>query len=207
MGRFGTEKPDYPWEDGDKDLIIKLLAEGLSSSQIADAFPVRTGIRPTRNSIIGKIDRWGLRGKRPTTGLNASRPARPRKFEPSPPKAIAIPVSQPSPPKAIAPAAPSYREKSPSPPKAIAPALMAPEKGEGRININVEEFNLSPGGKAVIALKNHECKWPVGDPRASGFHFCCAPRVEDRPYCQHHLFERAAEPGQRVGWWKPGRRK
>jgi hypothetical protein len=130
MGRFGTEKPDYPWEDSDKDLIIKLLAEGLSSSQIADAFPVRTGIRPTRNSISGKIDRWGLRGKRPTTGLNASRPARPRKFEPSPPKAIA------------APAAPSYREKPPSPPKAIAPVLMAPEKGEGRININVEEFNL-----------------------------------------------------------------
>lgn len=189
MGRFGSEKPNYPWEDSDKDLIIKLLAEGLSSSQIADAFPVRTGIKPTRNSIIGKIDRWNLRGNRPKTGLNASRPARPRKFEPRPPKAIAIPVSQPS------------------PPKAIAPTLMAPEKGEGRININVEEFNLSPGGKAVIALKNHECKWPVGDPRASGFHFCCAPRVEGRPYCQHHLFERAAEPGQRVGWWKPGRKR
>lgn len=42
-------------------------------------------------------------------------------------------------------------------------------------------------GKAVLALKNQHCKWPIGDPVKEDFHFCSAPRVDmSRPYCREH---------------------
>lgn len=32
-----------------------------------------------------------------------------------------------------------------------------------------------------------DCRWPVGDPRQPGFHFCGAQQVLGRPYCSEHV--------------------
>lgn len=42
----------------------------------------------------------------------------------------------------------------------------------------------------VLALKNRDCRWPIGDPRSAKFRFCCAPREGTGPYCAEH--DRAA---------------
>lgn len=40
--------------------------------------------------------------------------------------------------------------------------------------------------KTVANLEAGDCRWPIGDPRHEGFHFCGAKQVEGRPYCAHH---------------------
>lgn len=40
--------------------------------------------------------------------------------------------------------------------------------------------------KSLIELDANDCRWPVGDPRQEGFHFCGAQQVLGRPYCIQH---------------------
>lgn len=40
--------------------------------------------------------------------------------------------------------------------------------------------------KSLLELESGDCRWPVGDPRNDGFHFCGAPQVAGRPYCIEH---------------------
>jgi len=32
----------------------------------------------------------------------------------------------------------------------------------------------------------HQCRWPEGDPKKPGFHFCGRSTLADKPYCPHH---------------------
>jgi hypothetical protein len=40
--------------------------------------------------------------------------------------------------------------------------------------------------KALFDLESSDCRWPIGDPRQEGFHFCGAKKTLDRPYCLEH---------------------
>lgn len=40
--------------------------------------------------------------------------------------------------------------------------------------------------KELLDLEANDCRWPVGDPRQAGFHFCGAQQVLGRPYCIQH---------------------
>jgi GcrA cell cycle regulator len=40
--------------------------------------------------------------------------------------------------------------------------------------------------KALLDLEARDCRWPIGDPKQDGFHFCGAQRTGDRPYCVEH---------------------
>jgi GcrA cell cycle regulator len=44
----------------------------------------------------------------------------------------------------------------------------------------------SPVGKQLAQLERHHCRWPIGDPRQEGFHFCGRPPIPGRPYCSAH---------------------
>lgn len=35
-------------------------------------------------------------------------------------------------------------------------------------------------------ISPHQCRWPEGDPKTSGFHFCGRAVSPDKPYCPHH---------------------
>jgi GcrA cell cycle regulator len=43
-----------------------------------------------------------------------------------------------------------------------------------------------PTVKTMANLEARDCRWPIGDPRQDGFHFCGAPRMPGRPYCELH---------------------
>lgn len=38
----------------------------------------------------------------------------------------------------------------------------------------------------AAAADGPACKWPIGDPGDSDFHFCGSPSVASRPYCPDH---------------------
>jgi hypothetical protein len=40
--------------------------------------------------------------------------------------------------------------------------------------------------KTLVELEHRDCRWPIGEPRHPDFHFCGAPQMEGRPYCEHH---------------------
>jgi len=40
--------------------------------------------------------------------------------------------------------------------------------------------------KTVDTLERYDCRWPIGDPRHADFHFCGAPQLLGRPYCELH---------------------
>ncbi len=40
--------------------------------------------------------------------------------------------------------------------------------------------------KTMADLQAKDCRWPLGDPREQGFHFCGAPQLAGRPYCELH---------------------
>ncbi|MEZ5816780.1 MAG: GcrA family cell cycle regulator [Hyphomicrobiaceae bacterium] len=46
--------------------------------------------------------------------------------------------------------------------------------------------NKKPKHKTLLELEPSDCRWPVGDPRHDGFHFCGAQQVLGRPYCIEH---------------------
>jgi len=43
-----------------------------------------------------------------------------------------------------------------------------------------------PKIRSVIDLSAHTCRWPIGDPREPGFHFCGKPAIPGKPYCSEH---------------------
>ncbi|MFM9941150.1 MAG: GcrA family cell cycle regulator [Hyphomicrobiaceae bacterium] len=40
--------------------------------------------------------------------------------------------------------------------------------------------------KVMETLEASDCRWPIGDPRHPGFHFCGARQAAGRPYCIEH---------------------
>ena len=38
----------------------------------------------------------------------------------------------------------------------------------------------------VRTLTARSCRWPIGDPKAAGFHFCGRTKAMGGPYCDHH---------------------
>lgn len=46
--------------------------------------------------------------------------------------------------------------------------------------------NVKKKQKTVATLEAKDCRWPIGDPREEGFHFCGAAQLPGRPYCALH---------------------
>jgi GcrA cell cycle regulator len=59
----------------------------------------------------------------------------------------------------------------------------------GTMPAAVEEFALVlPNGEFVTTgtLNSHTCRWPIGDPTESGFHYCGQQPISSGPYCDPH---------------------
>lgn len=49
------------------------------------------------------------------------------------------------------------------------------------------EATMSKKRKTISNLEARDCRWPIGDPRQEGFHFCGEPQVPGQSYCGEHL--------------------
>lgn len=145
------------WTDERVDLLKKLWAEGLSASQIAKQLG---GV--TRNAVIGKVHRLGLSGRATSNRAPRTRPqtAAPAALQ-ARPQADPVQIEENV----------LVKEK---PLTAPAPASRA-----------LPEI-VAEGGATVLSLTEHTCKWPIGDPGESDFHFCGARSAPGMPYCAEH---------------------
>lgn len=79
------------------------------------------------------------------------------------------------------------------------PKLVVPEPKREPL----EEVTDSDGVPiTVLTLKSHMCRWPIGDVRDAGFHFCGQQKDEGSSYCEahHKMASAAANPGSGRKW-------
>jgi GcrA cell cycle regulator len=147
------------WTDERVELLRKLWQDGLSASQIAGE--LGSGI--TRNAVIGKVHRLGMSGRV------------------KPPSAA---TARPRPPKPVRPAgAAMMRPLTTRGNTALAAAPLAAELPRVR-----REENVIPISECVTItdLREHMCRWPLGDPTSPEFRFCGARTSDVGPYCAGH---------------------
>lgn len=150
------------WTDERVEILTKLWAEGLSASQIAGRLG---GV--TRNAVIGKVHRLGLSGRATTS---RSKPARARKHTAS---------RQSNSPRL------GLFSNSNTAMRSLSAPADAPREEPFRsqyveLEIPVEER------VDLVDLKECQCRWPIGDPQDSEFHFCGKNKSEGSPYCEYH---------------------
>lgn len=157
------------WTDERVELLKKLWSEGLSASQIAG----RLGA-VTRNAVIGKVHRLGLSGRATTSRMKTVRP-RSR-------------LANPKRNNAVTPAAkPRFAQVGNPAVRALYPLDAEPLPAVEELDIPLAER------KTIQTLTECSCRWPIGDPQTSEFHFCGKNKVTGLPYCEFHA-RRAFQP-------------
>ncbi|ALE03364.1 GcrA family cell cycle regulator [Bartonella ancashensis] len=159
------------WTSERVELLKKFWNDGLSASQIA----AQLG-NVSRNAVIGKVHRLKLPGRGKTTQS----------------------VSRAQKNQADVSSSTSRINRAVSP---IA-SVNAASSNVGTTDLNVElvDDDVAKGdvfakSDVVVPIARHlnllqlsenTCRWPVGDPLLSDFHFCGADSGEGSPYCTFH---------------------
>jgi len=146
------------WTDERVATVKRLWADGLSASQIAQRIG---GV--SRNAVIGKVHRMGLP---PRCSNKKGRPAR----QPRPRKRKQFaPVSRLT---GFRSAENSQVARKPDGPPLEIVGLPPPRNDVAQVTME--------------GLKDHHCRWPVGDPRKPGFGYCGCDKMQGGPYCAEH---------------------
>ena len=65
--------------------------------------------------------------------------------------------------------------------------------------VEEDPLTLEDGSHAtVLTISDRMCRWPIGDPAASEFHFCGRSPKSGSPYCEAHA-RKAYQPQQSAG--------
>lgn len=153
-----------PWTKEREELLRKLWNEGYSGGRIAKELG---GL--TRNAVVGKAWRIGLRRDPETISINCR------------------------PTKKIKAVRKAYRERNNWRTVANKGARWNGVGLNGPVDVRVltsaplPNIQDQPGRYQLTDLQPHMCKWPIGDPQQSDFGFCGKCRVADRPYCAEHV--------------------
>src|SRR5262245_53625396 len=133
-----------PWLNEDEEKLAKLVSEGYSGGQIASMLS-GCGRQFSRSAIMGKVFRMRLKMARQpssTRGIPRAKHIRgPRHRGPTvAPVAVSLPVTVEQPKSEVrAGASPRHR---PAPP--------------------LSRFHGQSLTEQVLALKEHDCRWPIG---------------------------------------------
>ncbi len=194
------------WTDERIERLTKMWEGGATASQIADELG---GV--SRNAVIGKAHRLGLKARPSPVKANESDAPAPKAATPKAPKAppepkVAKPVAAEPAPRPVAPA-----------PRAAAPSQPLP--GATSATNQPRIVSVGPGGflrqgpgdqqapippapprrlvpakpspevadkTSLLDLNDRICRWPMGHPGEPDFHFCGEKVNPGFPYCVEH---------------------
>ena len=157
------------WTNQVVERMATLADAGNTAAEIAAVLSNEYRSRVSRNAVVGKLARSGIRLKsvranpRPNTGT-ANRPVVKRRPRPRAKWGLVL-------------------EPSLNPPQKIA---------AGKVALTVTE-SLRPS-VTFAELQLHHCRWPIGEPGQPGFGFCGCRRTDDRPYCEVHNAKALGQP-------------
>lgn len=173
------------WTDEIIEKLTEHFKDGLTASQSASRLAAEFGIEFTRNMVIGKRIRWGMRTDPVTARVNNKRAAKKAARRYGRQRAVT--------PKDDAPKRPPTNFTATSPKTGLFVSGVSLPKEP----LPKEE---SPSDYARLysldELTKTMCRWPVGDPKAPDFGFCGKDKVTGLPYCEGHARRayRAPEP-------------
>ncbi|MGF7157091.1 GcrA family cell cycle regulator [Bartonella heixiaziensis] len=152
------------------ELLKKLWSEGLSASQIAAQLG---GV--SRNAVIGKVHRLKLPGRGKTT-QGASRAQK---------TLVGASSSTPRIRRTTSTVLPTNVASCSVGAAALKIDIVAEDVTE--VDVSAKS-NVVPISRQLnlLQLSENTCRWPVGDPLSSDFHFCGADSGENGPYCAFH---------------------
>jgi GcrA cell cycle regulator len=149
------------------------IDEKLSGAQIATVLGLKD-----RNAVMGKIHRLGITRKTAEARGDEQAVVASRQ---SPPAEAPVVASAADPNAADTNAAAASGDSVSAAPDATTPppqpSAEAPE---------AEAAGDGFSGHPIMQLKESSCRWPIGDPMAAGFRFCCKPKAGPLPYCSEH---------------------
>lgn len=145
------------WTEERVDLLKGLWKDGLSASQIA-----RTLGNTTRNAVLGKALRLKLAPRAVSERQISERKSRS---------------------KISAENTPRIRNRF------LTLNLATGELTDIRDMANEPVALTLDDGRHIgsLEIKSKQCRWPHGDPKQPGFHFCAHPIQDGSPYCPHHV--------------------
>ena len=139
------------WTDARIEMLRTGWEQGLTASQIAE----QLGEGISRNAVIGKAHRLGLKAR------------------PSPVKGGEATIA------AVAVAAVAKPVTAAPPPAVPRPAVVVRKPTRPLVA-------AKPAKTSLLDLSEKICKWPIGHPGESDFHFCGKPSNTGFPYCNDH---------------------
>lgn len=144
------------WTDARIEMLRNGWEQGLTASQIAE----QLGEGISRNAVIGKAHRLGLKARpSPVKGAEAAIEGGADRIV----AAVAAVVDAATP--------------------AAAPAVRAPAPVVRKARPVVA---AKPAKTSLLDLSEKICKWPIGHPGETDFHFCGKPSNTGFPYCNEH---------------------
>ena len=198
------------WTDERIATLKKMWEGGSTASQIADELG---GV--SRNAVIGKAHRLGLKSRPSPVKANEKKKAAPAKPKPAPKPAAKKAAPKPAAPKPAAPAAPVQPTTPPASRQDASLSQPMPNKNSDLPKI----VSVGPGGflrqgpgdqqapippapprrlvpakpspeiadkTSLLDLSDKVCRWPMGHPGEPDFHFCGEAVNPGFPYCVEH---------------------
>ncbi|GGC70557.1 GcrA family cell cycle regulator [Chelatococcus reniformis] len=150
------------WTDERVGRLVRMWSAGFSARQIADDMG-----DVTRNAVLGRVHRMGLKSPKPPRAAAATAAKRKR----AAPTATAKPFPQTAHPR------PFPQHPRPAP---ICEPVQPPPAG----------------GVTIMDLTPNICRWPFGEPRQPDFRFCGGGTRQGVPYCRDHMLA-AYRPDER----------
>ena len=193
------------WTDERIATLTKMWESGATASQIADELG---GV--SRNAVIGKAHRLGLKARPSPVKANEPRPA-PRAKDAEPNGAAKARPKAPEPPREEEPARAPQAERAPSATPSQPLPNVTPELprvvsvGPGgflRQGPGDQQAPIPPAPPrrlvpakpspeiadktSLLDLNDRVCRWPIGHPGEPDFHFCGEKVNPGFPYCVEH---------------------
>jgi GcrA cell cycle regulator len=196
------------WTDERIATLKRMWEGGSTASQIAEELG---GV--SRNAVIGKAHRLGLKSRPSPVKANEKKAAAPAK-KPAAPRPAPAPRTEAAPkaplpsPKPEAPAAPvaaagtTPSQPLPNPTSDLPKIVSVGPGGFLRQGPGDQQAPIPPAPPrrlvpakpspeiadktSLLDLSDKVCRWPMGHPGEPDFHFCGAPVNPGFPYCVEH---------------------
>jgi len=189
------------WTEERITTLTKMWESGATASQIAEELG---GV--SRNAVIGKAHRLGLKARPSPVKANEPKPeARPKPAEAKPAPKVAKPrppVPQPTSRAEPAPAPATPSQPLPHPASAMPKIVSVGPGGFLRQGPGDQQAPIPPAPPrrlvpakpspeiadktSLLDLNEKICKWPIGHPGEPDFHFCGRQSNPGFPYCVEH---------------------
>ncbi len=193
------------WTDERIEKLTKMWESGSTASQIAEELG---GV--SRNAVIGKAHRLGLKArpspvkeKAPAKAKPKPAPKKPETVEAKAEPARVTPAPAPTPAPRPAPAAAAPEQQRPAQPSGNQPRIVSVGPGGFlRQGPGDQQSPIPPAPPrrlvpakpspeiadktSLLDLNDRICRWPMGHPGEPDFHFCGDKVNPGFPYCVEH---------------------